>query len=77
MFRGMNTRQIVMDSIAIALCVLTVAAVLILWQRLPERIVTNFDFSGEVGTYSHKSRIFVLLGTMVLLTAMFSGATAC
>ena len=72
MFRGMNTRQIVMDSIAIALCVLTVAAVLILWHRLPEQIVTNFDFSGEVGTYSHKSRIFVLLGTMVLMTAMFS-----
>ena len=72
MFRGMNTRQIVMDCVCIALCVLTLAAVLILWQRLPDRIVTNFDFSGEHGSYGAKSRIFVLIGIMFLLTGMFS-----
>ena len=72
MFRGMNTRQIVMDCVCIALCVLTLAAVLILWRRLPDRIVTNFDFSGEHGSYGAKSRIFVLIGIMFLLTGMFS-----
>ena len=72
MFRGMNVRQIVLDSICIALCVLCVAAVLLLYRSLPERIVTNFSFSGEPGRYSEKSGIFVLLGIMVLLTGMFS-----
>ena len=72
MFRGMKLRQIILDSICIALCVLTLAAVLLLWQRLPERIVTNFSFSGEAGAYSGKSRIFVLIGIMFFMTGTFS-----
>ena len=72
MFRGMKLRHIILDSLCIALCVLTLAAVLLLWQRLPEQIVTNFNFSGEPGVYGGKSRIFVLIGVMFFLTGSFS-----
>lgn len=72
MFRGMNVRQIVMDCICIALCVLTLAAVLLLYRSLPEKIPINFDFSGVVTRYSGKSSIFLLLGILVLMTGSFS-----
>ncbi len=72
MFRGMNTRQIVLDSVCIALCVLTVAAVLILYPRLPEKIAQNFDGAGNITRYSGKSLIFLLLGVMVFMTGSFS-----
>ena len=72
MFRGMNVRQIVMDCIAIALCLLTLLTVLLLWQRLPEKIPMNFNFSGEVTRYSGKSGIFLVLGVLVLMTGSFS-----
>ena len=67
MFRGMNVRQIVMDCICIALCVLTVAAVLILYKRLPDQLPQNFNASGEVTRYGNKSVIFLLLGVLVLI----------
>lgn len=72
MFRGMNTRQIIMDCVAIALCVLTLAAVLALWHRLPEKVVTNFGFSGAPGKVSERRGILPLLGILALMTAMFS-----
>ncbi len=72
MFRGLTLRQIIMDCVCIALCVLTIAVVLALWQRLPEKIVMNFSASGEVGSYREKSSIFILLGIMVFMTGSFS-----
>lgn len=72
MFRGMNIRQIVLDSVCIALCVLTIAAVLILYPRLPEKIAQNFDGAGNVTRYSGKSGVFVLLGVLVFMTGSFS-----
>ena len=72
MFRGLNLRQIILDGMAIALCVLTIAVVLILWQRLPERIAQNFNSAGEVTRYGGKSVLFVLLGVLVLMTGSFS-----
>lgn len=70
MFRGMKLRQIVLDALSIALCVATVAAVLLLWKRLPEQIVKNFDAFGAPRSFGGKSSIFLLLGIMVLLTGM-------
>ncbi len=72
MFRNLNTRQIILDSICIALCVLTLAAVLLLWQRLPDRIALHFDARGAVNSYEGKSSIFLLLGVLVLMTGSFS-----
>ncbi len=70
MFRGMKLRQIVLDGLSIALCAATVAAVLLLWQRLPEQIVKNFDAFGAPRSFGGKSSVFLLLGLMVLLTGM-------
>ncbi len=72
MFRGLNVRQIVLDGLSIALCVLTIAAVLILYPRLPDRIAQNFNAAGEVTHYGNKSVIFILLGVTVLMTGSFS-----
>ena len=72
MFRGMKPRQIVLDALSIALCVFTLAAVLILYRRLPERIPMNFSFSGEVTGYGSRRSIFILLGVMVFMTGTFS-----
>ena len=72
MFRGLNLRQIILDGLAIALCVLTVAAVLILYRSLPDRIPQNFGSDGTVTRYGGKSLIFVLLGVLVLMTGSFS-----
>ena len=72
MFRGMNLRQAVLDGISIALCLLTIAAVLILWPRLPEQIAQNFDGAGNVTRYGGKGVLFALLGVMVFMTGSFS-----
>ena len=72
MFRGLNTRQIILDGLSILLCVLCVAVVLVLYSRLPEQIAQNFNGRGEVTRYGNKSVLFVLLGVLVLMTGSFS-----
>ncbi len=72
MFRNLNLRQIILDGISILLCVAVVAAVCILYSRLPEQIAQNFNAKGEVTRYGSRSVIFVLLGATVLMTASFS-----
>ena len=55
-----------------ALCVIAVAVILVLYNRLPAQLPQNFGSGGEVTRYGNKSVIFVLLGVMVLMTGSFS-----
>ena len=72
MFRGLNRRQIILDCVCIALCVIALAAVCVLYKSLPDRIAQNFNSKGEVTRYGSKSVIFLLLGVTVLMTGSFS-----
>jgi len=72
MFRGMSLRQRILDGTSIALCLITVAAVLIAYGRLPDRIPMHFSGSGAVTGYGGKANLFVLLGVAVLMTGTFS-----
>ena len=67
-----DDEQIILDGLSIALCVVAVAAILILYRRLPAQLPQNFGSSGEVTRYGDKSVIFILLGVMVLMTGSFS-----
>ena len=72
MFRDLNLRQIILDGLSILLCVAAVAAVCVLYSRLPDRIAQNFNAKGEVTRYGDKSVVFLLLGVTVLMTGSFS-----
>ena len=63
--KAINKRTLILTSIVILMPMLVGLA---LWNRLPERMPTHFNFSGEVDGYS--SRLFAIVGLPLFILAM-------
>ena len=58
------------DYLAIAVLIAVLIQLVIMYPSLPDQVVTNWGFDGQV-TYGHKSNVWFLYGVNVLLFPMF------